>query len=410
MNIIVQKYGGTSLADTARIRKAAARLVKERERGRDVVAVLSAMGNTTDELIAKAHVLSPHPSARELDMLITTGEQESVALMAIALHAMNCKAISLVAPQVGIYTDGLHTKAKIIEIKTDRIIQALQESHIVLIAGFQGINRNMEYTTLGRGGSDTSAVALAVKLKAKKCEILTDVEGVYTADPRLVPGAQKIPAISYDEMLELASLGAGVMHSRSIELAKKHNLEIHVRSSFSDNSGTLIKAEEAAMEEILVRGAALDTTEAKVTIKQVPDTPGMVAKIFSILAEHNINVDMIIQNIGTEGFADVSFTVSKNDIDEVKKLSEGIIRDTGVRTIEYDTGIAKVSVVGIGMRSHCGIAETMFSVFGKAGINIQMISTSEIKISCVIEEEYGEEALRLVHDAFKLGDKGSADE
>lgn len=402
MNIIVQKYGGSSLADTEKIRKAAERLARKREQGFDVVAVLSAMGKTTDELIAKAHALTADPPAREMDMLVTTGEQVSVSLMAIALHAMNCRAVSLIAPQIGIYTDGLHTKAKIIDIKTDRIVQALKDSRVVLIAGFQGINENMEYTTLGRGGSDTSAVALAVKLEAETCEIFTDVEGVYTADPRIVPNARQLQAISYDEMLELASLGAGVMHSRSVELAKKHNVIINVRSSFSENPGTFITKEDSCMEEILVRGAALDTGEAKVTIKQVPDSPGMVATIFSTLARQNINVDMIIQNIGTEGVADVSFTVGENDVSAVKEISSSIIELTGAHSVGIDPDIAKVSVVGIGMRSHCGVAEKMFSVLGEAGINIDMISTSEIKISCVINEKNGEEALRLIHTIFEL--------
>jgi len=402
MNIIVQKYGGTSLADIEKIKRAARRLIAERERGYDVVAVLSAMGKTTDELMEMARAICPSPPAREMDMLLCTGEQVSVALMAMALHAMNYKAISFVAPQVGIYTDGLHTKAKIVDIKTDRIMEALRDFHIVLIAGFQGVNERMEYTTLGRGGSDTSAAALAVKLNAVKCEIFTDVEGVYTADPRVVPNARKLPAISYDEMLELASLGAGVMHSRSIELAKKYDLVIHVRSSFSDTPGTLIKKEDESMEEILVRGAALDKNEAKVTIKKVPDTPGMVAKIFSIIAEHEINVDMIIQNVGTEGYADVSFTVNKSDMEAVNEISEKIIAETGSGSIEVDPDIAKVSVVGIGMRSHCGVAKKMFDALGKAGINIEMISTSEIKISCIIKEEEGERALRLIHEAFEL--------
>lgn len=402
MKIKVHKYGGSSLADTGKIMNAAKRLIKTHEQGYELVAVLSAMGSTTDELIEKAKEITQNPPAREMDMLISTGEQVSVALMAMAVNSLNHKAISLTAPQVGIITDAAHTKARILNIKTDRILESLKESCIVLVAGFQGINEKMDYTTLGRGGSDTSAVALAVKLKAEACEIFTDVDGIYTADPKIVPNAKKLSEISYDEMLELASLGAKVMHSRSIELAKKNSLVIHVRSSFSEDPGTLIVQENKSMEEIMVTGAALDMHEAKVTIKDVPDKPGEVALIFSIIAENDINVDMIIQNIGSEGIADVSFTIKKSDLHAVKELSGGIIKRTESRAIEFDPNIAKVSVVGVGMKSHCGIARTMFNALGKAGINIQMISTSEIKLSCIIEEEKGEEALRIIHDAFNL--------
>ncbi len=406
MSIIVQKFGGSSLADTEKILNAAKKMIKAREEGYDVVAVLSAMGDTTDHLIDLAHSITDDPASREMDMLVSTGEQVSVALMAIALNSLGYKAISFVAHQIGIKTDNAHRKAKIMDIDTGRIREALNDSHIVLAAGFQGLNEKMDYTTLGRGGSDTSAAALAIKLEAEKCDIFTDVDGVYTADPRLVPDARKLDRISYDEMLELASLGAKVMHSRSIELAKKNNLVIHVRSSFKDTPGTLIVQEDETMEEISVRGAALDTGEAKVTITQIPDTPGKVAQIFSIISARNINVDMIIQNIGSEGVADISFTVKKEDIQAVKDISAEILGSSGAQDITFDENIAKVSVVGVGMKSHSGIAMKMFDALGKEGINIEMISTSEIKISCVISEDSGKKALQLVHAAFELDKTG----
>ncbi|HUW59256.1 MAG TPA: aspartate kinase [Planctomycetota bacterium] len=402
MGLIVQKFGGTSVADAERIRSVAGRIVNTRQAGHDVVVVVSARGDTTDKLYALAYEISPNPPKRELDMLVATGEQESIALVAMAIHALGYDAVSFTAAQVGIYTDDVHQKASIRRISPDRVQRELAKGKIVIIAGFQGIDPDDNITTLGRGGSNTSAVAIAAVLKADVCENFTDVDGVYTADPRIVPDARKIDSISYDEMLELASLGAQVLQSRALEFAKKFKVPIHVRSSFTDTAGTIICEEVEAMEQVVVRGVALARDEAKITVQGVPDVPGVAAKICTALAKRNINMDMIIQNATLTGTTDFTFTVLESDFDDALEAVEKLRAELGAAGIISDKNIAKVSVVGVGMRSHSGVAQTMFTALADAGINIQMISTSEIKISCVIDEPSGEDAVRVIHKAFKL--------
>jgi aspartate kinase len=402
MGLIVQKFGGTSVANAERVRAAAKRIVETYKAGNQVIVVVSARGQTTDELIDLAHEITDKPSTREMDMLMSTGEQISIALVAMAIHALGYPAVSFTGGQVGIVTDSYHTKARIRNINTQRIKKELDNGTIVIVAGFQGIDANENITTLGRGGSDTTAVALAAIMKADRCDIFTDVDGIYTADPRKVPHARKLSTISYDEILELASLGAQVMHSRSIEFAKKYNVPLQVRSSFNDKEGTLICKEAKEMENIVVSGVAVSKDDAKITIRAVPDVPGQAAKIFHEIAKRNINVDMIIQNASIEGWADVTFTVPRSDLREALNVAEKIKKDLSAKEVLYDSKIAKLSVVGIGMRSHCGVAEKMFSVLADEKINIQMISTSEIKISCVIEEAHADRALRAVHTAFEL--------
>lgn len=402
MALIVQKYGGTSVADAERIRSVARRIVETRQAGSDVVVVVSARGDTTDQLYALAYEISPNPPKRELDMLVATGEQESIALVAMAIHALGCEAVSFTASQVGIYTDDAHQKASIRRISPDRIQRELSGGKIVIVAGFQGIDPNDNITTLGRGGSNASAVAIAAVLKADVCENYTDVDGVYTADPRVVADARKLDSISYDEMLELASLGSQILQSRALEFAKKFRVPIHVRSSFTDGQGTIICEEVAEMEQVVVRGVALARDEAKITVQGVPDIPGVAAKICTAMAEQKISVDMIIQNATLIGTTDFTFTVLESDFDDALEAVEKLGRDLGAQNVISDKNIAKVSVVGVGMRSHSGVARTMFSALADAGINIQMISTSEIKISCVVDEPSGEEAVRVIHKAFKL--------
>jgi len=403
--IIVQKYGGSSVANIVKIQSAARRIVSYKHRGYKVVVVVSALGDTTDELLDMAFKISKDPSERELDMLISTGEQVSSALLAMAISSLGEKAISFTGAQVGIMTDRSHTKARIVNINARRIKDELFRDRIVIVAGFQGINPEQDITTLGRGGSDTSAVALAKVLNSDFCEIYTDVDGVYTADPRIVKDAKKIDKISYEEMLEMASLGAQVMHARSIELAGKFNVPIHVRSSLSKKRGTIITKEVKAMEEVFVRGVTLDKNEAKITVCDVPDKPGYAARIFERFADNNINVDMIIQNISRTGAdaTDVSFTVMKSDLQKTLKVAKKLCKEIGAKGTTYDENIAKVSVVGIGMRSHCGVAAKMFKTLARAGINIEMISTSEIKISCVVNKTNGEKAVRSIHKVFGLG-------
>jgi len=402
MALIVQKYGGTSVADAERIRNVARRIVRTHESGNDVVVVVSARGDTTDELYRLAYEISPNPPKRELDMLVATGEQESIALVAMAIHAMGHDAVSFTAAQVGIYTDDVHQKASIKRISPHRIQRELAKRRIVIVAGFQGIDADDNITTLGRGGSNTSAVAIAAVLKADVCENYTDVDGVYTTDPRIVANARKLEMISYDEMLELASLGAQVLQSRSLEFAKKFKVPIHVRSSFSDVTGTIICEEVEEMEEVVVRGVAIAKDEAKLTIQGVPDVPGVAAKICTAMAKRNIIVDMIIQNATLTGKTDFTFTVLESDFNDALDAVEELKETLGAAQIISDKNIAKVSVVGVGMRSHSGVAETMFSALSEASINIQMISTSEIKISVVVDETSGEEAVRVIHSAFKL--------
>jgi aspartate kinase len=380
-------------------------VVAAKRKGHQLVVVVSALGGETDRLIQLAHSIAPNPQDREMDMVLSTGEQISVALLAMAIHELGERAISFTGYQVGIMTDSSHTKARIMSIRTEEIKKALKDGNIVIVAGFQGVNMKGEITTLGRGGSDLTAVALAGALKSK-CEIYTDVDGVYTTDPRLEPGAKRINEISYDEMLELASLGAKVMQSRSIEVAKKYNVPVWVKSSLIQNGkGTLICAEVKAMEDVLVRGVALAQNEAKITIFGVPDKPGVAARVFKTLADRNINVDMIIQNKTKTHYTDLTFTVFKS---ELKKATDGVktaVKQVGAKGFDCDQNIAKISVVGVGMRSHSGVASKMFDVLAEARVNIQMISTSEIKISCVIDLKSGKKAVQALHKAFGLGKK-----
>lgn len=407
MGLIVQKFGGTSVGDAQKIKRAAQRVVQAYEEGNKVVVVVSAMGHTTDELFDLAYQITERPSAREMDMLVSTGEQISIALMAMAIHALGYEAISFTGGQVGIVTDSRHTKARILKMDTKKINEELNKGKIVVVAGYQGVDAYNNITTLGRGGSDATAVALAAMLKADMCDIFTDVEGIYTADPRIVPEAGKLERISYDELLELASLGAQVMQARSIEFAKKYNVPLRVRPSYNDSEGTLVCQEAKEMEDIVVSGAAVTKDEAKITLRGVPDRPGVAARIFGELARCNINVDIIIQNIGSHGMTDLTFTVPKGDLQEALKATKKMKEELKAQEVSADNRIAKLSVVGIGMRSHCGAAEKMFSALAQEGINIQMISTSEIKISCVIDEAQAERALKAVHKAFELHKAGA---
>ncbi len=405
MSLIVQKYGGSSVANPDRIKKVADRVFRYKKKGHSLVVVVSALGDTTDELLTLSDQITKNPSRRELDMLMSTGEQISVALLAMALHELKCPAISFTGGQVGIKTDSAYTRARILDISTQKIQKELKEKKVVIVAGFQGINLEQEITTLGRGGSDLTAVALAKALSADACEIYTDVEGIFTTDPRLVSDAKKIARISYEEMLELAASGAQVMQSRSIEVAGKYDIPIHVRSSFSNNEGTWIVKEDRSMEDVLIRGVSLSKNEAKLTLSGVPNRPGIAAGIFRTLADKGINVDMIIQNIGKSTDTDITFTVPKQDIDHAVNSLKALAKKVGIKGISQDTKIAKISVVGIGMRSHAGVAAAMFEALGKNKINIEMISTSEIKISCVVKKTFAEKAVKVLHDHFKLGKK-----
>jgi aspartate kinase len=403
--IIVQKYGGTSVADVERIQNVARRVLGTKKEGHDVVVVVSALGDTTDELIALANKITDRPPERELDMLVSTGEQVSCALLAMAIHKLGGDAISFTGAQVGITTDDAFTRARIIDINAKRIIEELKAGRIVIVAGFQGVNLKQDITTLGRGGSNLTAVALAKVLDAEVCEMYTDVEGVFTADPRIVKNARKVDRISYEEMFELASLGAQVLQPRSIQFAMKFGVPIHVRSSFSKSDGTIISKEVKAMEDIVVSGVALNKDEAKVTICDVPDKPGIAARIFKEIADEDINVDMIIQNVSRTGATDVSFTVPGTDLNKTLKTAKEVSQKIGAGEVTCDKEMAKVSIVGIGMRSHSGVAASMFEALAEKGINIEMISTSEIKISCVVKKKHGEEAVRAIHEKFGLGRK-----
>ena len=401
--LVVQKFGGSSVANSERIKRVAQRVVETKRTGANVVVVVSALGDTTDELLELASQISHAPPERELDMLMATGEQVSVALLAMAIHELGEDAVSFTGAQVGILTDNTHTKAKIVDINTQRIVKELAKKRIVIIAGFQGVNLNQDITTLGRGGSDLTAVAMAKALKADVCEIFTDVEGIYTADPRLVPQARKLSAISYDEMLEMASLGAQVMQARSIFVAKRFDIPIHVRSSFTDAEGTMITKSVKAMEDIVVSGVTLQKDEAKVTVRDVPDKPGMAAEIFRELAAKGVNVDMIVQNVSREGSTDLSFTVVKSDLPATLRITRNVAHRIGAGEVTTDEGVAKLSIVGIGMRSHSGIAAKMFEAMARERVNIEMISTSEIKISVIIRRQHAERAMRVIHQAFGLG-------
>ncbi|MGD0351605.1 MAG: aspartate kinase [Verrucomicrobiota bacterium] len=403
MALIVQKYGGTSVGNTERIKHVAARVAKYRAKGDQVVVVVSAMSGVTDNLIKLAKEIMPLPSEREMDVLLATGEQQTIALTAIALHALNVPAVSLTGPQAGIVTDVVHTKAKIHDISPKKVHELLKQGNVVIVAGFQGKTPEGQITTLGRGGSDLTAIALAAALKADLCQIYTDVDGVYTADPRIVPDAKKLQEISYDEMLELASLGAKVMQSRSVEFAKKFGVVFEVRSSLNDNPGTIVKEETKSMEGVVVRGVSLDKNQAKVTLIGVPDKPGVAARIFNALGDAAVNVDMIVQNIshgaGTPQ-TDISFTVDKPDLLKAQKVIDGLKKELGLRDVITAEKVGKLSIVGVGMKSHTGVAGKLFETLAQEGVNIDMISTSEIKISVVIDLARGEAAMKAVHAAF----------
>jgi aspartate kinase len=401
MSLIVQKFGGTSVADSQKILAAARKAIRAQQAGHQVVMVVSAMGHTTDILVDLAGQITDRPAAREMDMLLSTGEQVSVALVAMAIHSLGHRAVSLTGAQIGIRTDSTHTKARIKSISTERIRQFLDDGHIVIAAGFQGIDEDLNITTLGRGGSDTTAVALAAVLRADECEIYTDVDGVYTTDPRVLPEARRVRQISYDEMLELASLGAGVMHNRSIEFAKKFAVPVHVRNAGSDVTGTMIVAQPESPDQP-VCGAALIKNEARVTLQNVPDRPGTSLAIFSAIARQNITVDMIVQNIGEHGRADISFTVLKDDLPVTLECVGKVIAPWPETTLTYDDNVSKVSVVGLGMARQTGIADRMFRGLAAAGVNIQMITTSEIKISALVGRDDAVTALRAVHQSFEL--------
>ncbi len=403
--LVVQKFGGSSVANPERIKRVAQRVVETERAGHHVVVVVSALGDTTDDLLTLAGQISQTPAERELDMLMATGEQVSVALLAMAIHELGEDAVSFTGAQVGILTDNRHGKARIVNINTRRIVRELDKGRIVIVAGFQGQNLNQDITTLGRGGSDLTAVALAVALKADVCDIFTDVEGVYTCDPRIVPNARKLNRLSYDEMLEMASLGAQVVQARSIFVAKRFGIPVHVRSSFTPREGTMITQAAKAMEDIVVSGVSLRKDEAKVTIRDVPDKPGMAAEIFRELADKDVNVDMIIQNVSREGATDVSFTVGKSDLPATLRVARHAAHRIGAGDVTTDEQVAKLSIVGIGMRSHSGVAARMFEAMAKERVNIEMISTSEIKISCIVRRQHAERAARALHRAFDLGKK-----
>ncbi|PYJ60186.1 MAG: aspartate kinase [Verrucomicrobia bacterium] len=403
MALIVQKYGGTSVGNTGRIKNVAARVARYRSKGDQIVVVVSAMSGVTDNLITLAREIMPLPSEREMDVLLATGEQTTIALTAMALHALGVKAVSLTGSQAGILTDGVHTKAKIQNITPKEIHRHLDDGNVVIVAGFQGETPDGQITTLGRGGSDLTAIALASALKADLCQIYTDVDGVYTADPRIVPGARKLDEISYDEMLELASLGAKVMQSRSVEFAKKFGVVFEVRSSLNDNPGTIVKEETRNMEDVVIRGVSLDKNQAKVTLVAVPDKPGVAARIFKTLGDAAINVDMIVQNVSHGAGApatDVSFTVEKADLLKAQKVIEGLKKEVRFGEVIATDKIGKLSIVGVGMKSHSGVAGKMFETLAKEGVNIEMISTSEIKISVVIDLAKAEQAMNAVHETF----------
>ncbi len=400
--LIVQKFGGSSVANVECIQNVAQRVVNYRKKGYDLVVVVSALGDTTDELVDLAYKINTEPSEREMDMLLSTGEQISVALLAMAIHKLGCEAISFTGAQVGIITDTSHTRARIIKINADKIKEELKKGKVVIVAGFQGVTLNQDITTLGRGGSDLTAVALAKELSALECEIYTDVEGIYTTDPRIEPKAKKIPEITYDEMLEMASLGAQVMQVRSIEVAKKFNVPIHVRSSFSKKLGTMVIKEVKIMEDVVVSGITLNINEAKITICNVPDRPGVAAKIFKELAESGVNVDMIVQNVSHLRQTDISFTVSKAGIQKTIRLTRKAASGIKGTEVLQDDDIARISIVGVGMKSHPGVAAKMFEALAYNKINIEMISTSEISISCVIKKKFAETAVRTLHEKFGL--------
>lgn len=403
MSIIVQKYGGTSVGTPERILHVARRIAATQEAGNRVVAVVSAMSGVTDNLIRLAREVSVNPAEREMDVLLATGEQTTIALTAMAINSLGKKAVSLTGAQAGIVTDGVHTKAKIANITPRQIRQYLKDDIIVIVAGFQGSTSDGSITTLGRGGSDLTAIAIASAINADKCQIYTDVDGVYTCDPRIVKTARMLPEISYDEMLEMASSGSKVMQSRSVEFAKKFGVVFEVRSSFNQNPGTTVKEENAGMENVVIRGVSVERNQAKVTIVQVPDKPGVAALIFNALAEANVVIDMIVQNVSLSGTTDISFTLSRDELPKADRALRPVVQEIGAPQMIAQDGIAKLSVVGIGMRSHSGVAAKMFEALSDVGINIQMISTSEIKIAVILDESAVEKAANVAHEAFGLG-------
>ncbi len=405
MALIVQKYGGSSVADAEKIRSVARRVAEGAPRHQTVV-VVSAMGKTTDGLLNLARQVTPSPDTREMDMLLATGEQVTIALLAMALHGLGFKARSLTGAQAGLRTDRAHTQARITQITAERVRAALDAGAIAVVAGFQGLSEDDEITTLGRGGSDLTAVALAAALKADVCEIYTDVDGVYTADPNVVPDARKLPRVAYDEMLEMASLGARVLQARSVEFAKKYGVTVHVRSTFKPDPGTIVTREESGMEDVVVTGITHDRSQAKISLLRVPDRPGIAAQVFGALGAKRIVIDMIVQNISRDGYTDISFTVPRGDAALAIAALEEIARAIGAEGVLPDERVAKISIVGVGMRSHSGVAARMFGALSREGINVQMISTSEIATSCVIEDKYAELAVRALHDAFELGREG----
>ena len=402
MSLLVQKYGGTSVGNPKRIRSVAERILQTQRAGNQVVVVVSAMSGVTDSLIRLAHKVAHHPAEREVDVLLATGEQTTIALTAMAINGLDGSAVSLTGAQAGIVTDGVHTKAKIANITPKRIHTFLEAGNIVIVAGFQGESLDGQVTTLGRGGSDLTAIALAAAIRADLCQIFTDVDGVYTCDPRIVKSARKIPEISYDEMLEMASLGSKVMQSRSVEFAKKFDVIFEVRSSFNNQSGTLVKAEMSSMEQVVIRGVSVDRYQAKVTISQVPDEPGTASRIFNEISMINVNVDMIVQNVSAAGTTDISFTTQADEIPRIEKFLGPVVKEIGAKGFIAQGGIAKLSVVGVGMRSHSGVAAKMFKLLGNAGINIQMIATSEIKISVIVDEARVDEGANIIHSGFGL--------
>ena len=403
--LCVMKFGGTSVGSVERIREVADRVVRTREAGNDVIVVVSAMGHTTDELLDMAGQITEVPEPRELDMLLTAGERITMSLLGIALNARGCRAASYTGSQAGIITDTQHGAAKITEIRPKRIIEALDTGSVVILAGFQGLSSDYEITTLGRGGSDLTAVAMAGAVGASVCEIYTDVDGVFTADPRVVPSARKVHMISYDEMLELAAAGAKVLQPRSVEMARRHGVRIHVRSTFSDEDGTWVQDRSGDdMEGVLISGVALDVEEAKVTIDEVPDQPGVAARIFKAIAAEGINVDMIVQNVSHEAKTDMSFTAPRGDLPRLRGALDALTAEIGAARFTIDDDIAKVSLVGAGMKSHPGVAADMFDVLAAEGINIEMISTSPIRVSCVIRRADGDRAVLAIHTRFDLGE------
>jgi len=407
MALVVQKFGGTSVANIEKIKIVAAKAIREKKAGNDVIVVLSAMAGETDRLIALAHQAAESPDEREYDSLISTGEQITVSLLSIVLNSLGYRARSFLGFQVKILTDKAYKKARISLIDTEAIQKELQHGTIAIVAGFQGVDEDNNITTLGRGGSDTSAVALAAVLKADHCDIFTDVDGVYTTDPNICSKARRLDKISYDEMLEMAMTGAKVLQPRSVEMAKKYDVPVYVKSTFSDEGGTLVTKEDKEMEREVVSGITYDRDQAKITVVHVPDKPGVAASLFIPLSEHNISVDMIIQNVSAEGFTDLTFTVSKKDMKEAQKIVEATAKAVGARKVEVDDDVAKVSIIGVGMMSHSGVAAKMFKTMANESINIMMISTSEIKISCIIQRKYTELAVTVLHDAFGLEKKNT---